>query len=154
MRHIATTFLVSCISAIEPQALASDFAVGDLSYEDCAGSEDYQEYWYRRKPPLVGYRNGERLSAGGDGTCVLGFARGAAIKVNGERVSLTRYSENGKVIYESADGATRVVLEVTGQETTCAPEGESCCGDYTFATLSVFHGEQQTILYVVSYVGG
>lgn len=148
---IASLLCAICTSTLSPQAFAGNLAVGDLPYEQCGG----QGYWYRRHPPLVGYAKGERLGAGGDGTCVLGFPDVANILVDGRQIALPkRTGKNGKITYESADRKTKVILVITSSETTCVPGEDKCCGDYTFGTLTVVRGSQKAVLYVVSYEGG
>ncbi len=151
MRKAIVSLLITiCTAAPSQEAFAANLTVGDLPSELCGES-----YWYRRQLPLVGYKNGEQLVAGGDGTCVLRVSEAARILVNGKQVVLPRRTErNGKIIYESADRKTRISLVTTDIETTCVPDEDKCCGDYTFGTLTVVSGSQKAILYVVSYEGG
>lgn len=61
-------------------AQAADLEIGKLPFEKCVDvllqndqAEENQRYWFSRTPPYVGYLKGEKTTAGGDGTCYLGF---------------------------------------------------------------------------------
>ena len=125
----------------------------------CTPGED-QRYWYPRVPPYVGYAKGEPLSAGGGGDCYVGFpgtGADAIVKVDGEQVELRPRQTNpprGRQQYTSADGRVRVDIVVTGVETTCEPGADNCCGDYTFARITVSMGGRSASVRAVRYQGG
>jgi hypothetical protein len=119
-----------------------------------------QRYWYARVPPYVGFRRGERLMAGGNGTCYLGFPNAqsdiAHASIDGKVVQLVPQvsaAPDGSNTYKSKDGSVTVDVKVTGQETTCVPNEDKCCGDYTYATISVSRGGRSTSVKAVRYGG-
>ena len=149
---------VLLLLSIPSHSYADSLQVGDLSNEYCS-LNDSQDYWYRRVPPYVGYSKGERTTAGGDGTCVLGFPKGGDksgyVLVSDKIIEVFPVTSKGKDrVYSSKDRQTRVQISITGNETTCEPDADKCCGDYTYAKISVEHGGKNITVKAVSYSGG
>jgi hypothetical protein len=150
-------------------AFAQSIRLSPMSMEHCIDEalmhEDEsdprnQRYWFPRVPPLVGYNKGERTTAGGDGTCFVGFplaaSNSARVNVNGKLIDVTvdAHSTQGNVqIYRSR--ANRVILTVTktSSETTCDPNLEKSCGDYTYATIKLQQAGRTTFVKGARYVG-
>jgi hypothetical protein len=130
-------------------------SVGDLESPYCEGEFSSQEFWYRREGPLVGYAGGERLLAGGSGTCVLGFAKGPHIVVAGEVLSLVpaKSDRNGE-FFTSRNGKVRVRIQETGRDSSCVLGEDKCCGEYTYAKLTVSIGSRKETIPVARYEGG
>jgi hypothetical protein len=123
-------------------------------------TEANQRYWYLRTPPYVGYSKGEQTHAGDVTQCVVGYPKynqktvvimlnKKMIEIYPAKISSVKsqvfYSKNNKFIVE--------ILE-TGKESTCAPDGESCCGQYTYATAIIRYAVKTKRLNVVKYEGG
>jgi len=120
-----------------------------------------QRYWYPRAPPFIGFKKGERLGAGGDGTCLIGFPKAtvnaARVSIDGQVVDLApdtlQSVPHSKQIYTSEDRSIRLVITETGTESTCERGGESCCGIYTYATISLTRSGKTVSVKAVRYVG-
>ena len=123
-------------------------------------TEANQRYWYLRTPPLVGYSKGEQTHAGDTTRCVIGLPKynkqTAVMMINKKLIEIypaktssiksqTFHSKDNKLIVE--------VLEIGG-DSTCAPDGGSCCGQYTYATAIVRYAGKIKRLNVVKYEGG
>lgn len=131
------------------------------AHSDCFNLDDQHPYWYPRVPPLVGYAKGERTSAGGDGTCILGFSldgsKSAVMRIDGKTVHLKPVRSNkAKVIesYASKGNTLTVEVKVTGYASTCVPGEDKCCGDYTYAVISVSRNGLTAKAHVARYSGG
>ncbi len=134
--------------------------IGALSSEHC-GEVDDQRYWYPRVPPYVGFSKGERTTAGGDGTCYLGYpkagSKSATIMVNGKLVRLIPTSSPRRKIveaYRSSDNNLVVEVLVTGYDSTCTPGEDKCCGDYTYSQITVTQGDSTATVKAARYSGG
>ena len=134
--------------------------IGSLSNEQCTSGDD-QRYWFPRVPPFVGYSKGEETTAGGDGTCYLGFpkekSKSAVMLVDGQIVKLTPVrSGKPKVIeaYASKDFSVLVEVQATGYASTCVPSEDRCCGDYTYAVITVMKGKEKSSVKAARYSGG
>ncbi len=164
MRAAASTFALALVLQCHV-ARAAPPGVGDLSGDDCSHVEEpsgreVMGYW-RRYQLADGGRRREKLLAGGDGTCVLGFpasedGRGLVF-VDGRKVPVhkTRPAAVGAEAYVSRDGAVRVAVRPTGTKSTCMPDVDKCCGDYTFVTIRItVLGRGTTAVKAVTYEGG
>lgn len=134
--------------------------IGALPYEQCTSGDD-QRYWFPRIPPFVGYTKGERTTAGGDGTCYLGFpnesSKSAVMLIDNQIVKLNPIrSDKRKVIeaYSSKDSNIVVEVWVTGYASTCVPSEDKCCGDYTYAQIVVTKGGTSSSIRAARYTGG
>ena len=145
-------------------SFAGTLTVNDLSGDDCSFVDEESQvetmgYW-RRHPPFVGYRKGETLLAGGDGTCVLGFPASkdgrALISVNGKKLAVYPFQDAlaSTTRYKSKDGKALVELKTTGTESTCELGADTCCGDYTFVTMTVHLNGMKSSVRAVTYNGG
>jgi hypothetical protein len=145
-------------------SIAGTLTIDNLEGEDCSFVDEQSQnetigYW-RRHPPFVGYHKGEKLLAGGDGTCVLGFPKSkdhrALISMNGKKVAVYPVGDalTSATRFKSRDGLIQVELKMTGTESTCAPNADMCCGDYTFVTISVSLAGQKSFVRAVTYAGG
>lgn len=156
---------VACVlQACAAGAIGQSLTIGLLnSVEghcgDIAGGEN-QRYWYPRVPPYVGFGKGERTTAGGDGTCYIGFPDTeklkALIRIDGHIVELrpTRYRANATSRFQSENGKTVVVIRVRGASSTCSPNDDKCCGGYTYADITVQQGKSSATVKAARYVGG
>lgn len=167
--HFAPFYAAVFLCAFSGHLFAQEksLVIAPLSGEHCTDpspghefSDENKRYWFPRVPPYVGYSKGERTTAGGDGTCYIGFPnvdrKSALVMVNGEIYTIhPDKSANSKVDkYKTEDGVVQVEIRVTGGDSTCTPGADSCCGEYTYATLTVkMHGKSQSIK-VANYVGG
>jgi len=166
-RRLAWSLIFSVVATSHSIAHAgtNGVAVGSLPRERCLDvtaddlTPENQRYWYLRTPPYVGFAKGERTEAGGDGTCVVGFPRkgstDAVALVNGAIVELAEAASSPlkHATYRSADGKTLVSVRITGGESTCRPNADACCGDYTYATITIRSGGKSTTLRAASYSG-
>ena len=157
----------STISKAE-EVSAQNLSIGKLSSEYCTDHDQAQEfssenqrYWYPRIPPYVGYSQGERTTAGGDGTCYLGYPKAesdsAVVMINSKIIEVTvTESTKGKAIelFKSKDGEVTIELTVIGNESTCVPDADTCCGDYTYATITVIQNNKKTTVNAAKYEGG
>ena len=119
-----------------------------------------QRYWFARVPPFVGFRRGERTTAGGDGTCFVGFPNGsspmARILVDGEFIDLlpdTKANRPTNQTFLSADRRIRLQVTQVGTETTCVPAEEKSCGDYTYASITLTTPSRKSSVKAARYVG-
>lgn len=166
-----TPGLVTLLACLTPPIHAQDkLLLGKLPNKQCIDmvlqakdefASENQRYWFARVPPYVGVKNGEPLMAGGDGTCYVGFPKAssdsAVVIVNGRVINVivqTPSKEEAVTTYKSKDGHTVVVVRVTGAESTCDPGGEKCCGDYTYATITVSQGNKSVSVKAARYEGG
>lgn len=141
-------------------AKAETLTIGKLSSEYCEDAKadlfTDQRYWFPRVPPYVGYAKGEQTSAGGDGTCYLGFpkakSKAAVIMLNGEIIKVSPNKQGST--FKSADGNIEVQIKITGFESTCEPDADKCCGDYTYATITVIRGKIKASVKAAQYSGG
>ena len=149
------------------QAEGQQLMLETLPYEYCVATslkedlaDENQRYWFARVPPYVGYAKGERTTAGGDGTCYLGFpyakSSSGVIMIDKKiiRVSPTPSPKQKTTRFRSKDGETIVHVQETGSETTCNPEGGSCCGTYIYATITVNHKGKTYRVKAANYGGG
>lgn len=147
---IALMFLAGGTTAASAESI-----VGDLDASYCEGEFSSQEFWYRRDPPLLGYGRGEALLAGGVGSCVVGFAKGPHIALNGRALSLVhRKARRSGEVLTSSDGNVRVYIRETGHDSSCVAGEDKCCGEYTYATVTVHSGGHKETIHVVRYEGG
>lgn len=120
-------------------------------------ADENQRYWFPRKPPFVGFSKGEKTTAGGDGTCYLGFPNASKssgiIQINNVIIEVhpEGTATEGRLTFKSKAGDTHVVVQVTGSDSTCS--GDSCCGDYKYATLTVTHKGKTVRLKAANYQG-
>ena len=149
-------------------AQAQPISIGKLSSENCydpdpkvESSSENQRYWFPRVPPYVGYSKGERTTAGGDGTCYLGFPKvdsnSALVMVNEKIITVfpdVSNKQNGLTIFKSRDEKTVVELKVTGGASTCEPDADKCCGNYTYATITITNGSKKSSVMAAQYSGG
>lgn len=154
LQRIAVIFL-ACSPVISN---AETLEIRNLPEEYCSKNGS-QHYWYRRIPPYVGLLKGEDLGAGGDGTCVLGFpesnSKSGYVAVNNKIIKVFQAaSGKNERIYLSKNQQTQVQLSITGTETTCNPDEDKCCGDYTYAKVKIKQNGQSVDIRAVSYVGG
>lgn len=160
MKKLAAAVFFIVMSA--PASYAAPLVIGDLKGGDCSFVDKQSEsevvgYW-RRRPPFVGYHKGEQLFAGGDGTCVLGFPRSnderALVLVNGLKIPVFFTAEREDTrVYVSRDGSVKVELTITGTESTCNPDEDNCCGEYTYVTITVRSGKRNSSVRAATYVG-
>ena len=136
---------------------ADELRAGNLPTEYCS-QDDSQNYWYLRTPPYVGFSKGEQTHAGSD-SCVLGFpkndSKSGYVYVNKKIIKVFPVTSGEKdKLYLSKDKKTLVQLSITGGDTTCEPDGESCCGDYTYSKIKIEQNKRSVILQAVKYEGG
>jgi hypothetical protein len=153
IKKLVVIFLIISSSAL----YANEFRTGNLPSEYCS-QDDSQNYWYLRTPPYIGYSKGERTNAGSD-TCVLGFPKKDSkvgyVVVDRKIIKVfPATSSKRENIYLSKDKNTQVHLSITGGDTTCSPNSESCCGEYTYATIKIQQNNQSVIYKAVMYEGG
>lgn len=141
-------------------AHAEPLKIGNLSSEYCLEDEE-GFFWSQRTPPLVGYAKGEELYAGGDdNACVFGQVDArdgsAFMSINGRIVELIQEPEKEENVfsYFSKNKNIHVEVSITGSETTCEPNADKCCGDYTFSTIKISAGKSSKTIYAYSYSGG
>ena len=159
---VAAVFTV--LFCMPTQSDAQTLVVGDLSGEDCSYFDEKTQSdsvsYYRRQPPFVGYLKGERLLAGGDGTGVLGLSKSSDSRrltlIDGEKVPvyLAERGDGKGEVFVSRERTLKIERVVTGTESTCEPDADKCCGEYTYATLVVTKGKRKASVRVVSYAGG
>lgn len=148
-------------------AQAADLEIGKLPFEKCVDvllqndqAEENQRYWFSRTPPYVGYLKGEKTTAGGDGTCYLGFPsakkKSAHVLVDGSVIEVFPVASSKKSIsiFSSNDHSTIVEVFITGTESTCDAGAETCCGDYTYATITVKKNGTTQSVKAANYTGG
>ena len=153
-------------SFVAQQGSASSLNVDLLSEDDCYDNSiedvfipENQRYWYKRNAPYLGYKHGEELLAGGDGTCIIGFPKiseeTALISINGKKIKLFPEPSNNisSQKLSSKNGALQIEVVETGGDTTCEPQGEKCCGDYTYATIIVSTQKKTIKIKAVNYSG-
>ena len=152
-------FLALVVTSVYCMAAHSGPVIGVLPIEQCSQGED-QRFWFPRMPPYVGYSNGEKTTAGGDGTCYLGFLKendkSAVMLIDGQRVKLIpRKSRKPKVIAAYVSMDTRVAVEVrfVSEDTTCEPGVDKCCGTYTYALISVVKDGKTASVRAAGYSG-
>ena len=154
----------SAFSMAEENSI-QDVSIGKLSDRYCidkdSESELNQRFWFARIPPYIGYSKGERTTAGGDGTCYLGYPKEksdvAVVKINGKIVEVTvTESTKGKATEEfrSKDGKIIIELTIIGNDSTCSPDSESCCGEYTYATITAIYDNKKSTVNAAKYEGG
>lgn len=171
MQPVLRVCLAALLTCLVPTAYAEDdeLELERLPNEQCIDTilqardelaTENQRYWFARVPPYVGYKKGERTTAGGDGTCYLGFpnakSKSAVILVDGQVVQIVPQSqatERTVTKYKSKDGLTSVEVKVTGRESTCVPDEGKCCGEYTYATIKVIQGKRSTSVRAARYEG-
>lgn len=161
--RLVPLFLFSFVAASgHAEVISVGLLQGEACYDaapEADSTPENQRYWYKRHAPYLGYRGGEQLLAGGDGTCVVGFPgfadSTAQMLVNGQVVRLVPEGPeiDGHQVFQASDQRLRVEIEVTGTETTCEPQGESCCGDYIFATITVSNANESVAIMAVRYSG-
>ena len=146
---------------------AAAFEIGKLPYESCVDislqndqADENQRYWFSRTPPYVGYAKGEKTTAGGDGTCYLGFPsakkKSALVLVGGSVIEVFPAASVDKnvSIFKSKDHNTIVEIRITGGDSTCEPSDDKCCGDYTYATISIKKNGISKSVKAANYSGG
>lgn len=160
MRLLIQILCLTLLWLYSSASIAGNLTIDNLRGEDCSYFDEQTEtesisYW-RRYPPFVGFRKGEKLLAGGDGTCVLGFPKSkdgrALISVNGKKITVFSVGDDSG--FKSADGSTFVELKVTGTESTCVAGEDKCCGDYTYVTITVHLGGKKSQVRAATYSGG
>ena len=123
-------------------------------------TEANQRYWYLRTPPFVGYSKGEQTHAGDTTQCVVGYQKHnqktAVIMLNKKLIEIypVKISSVKSQVFHSKNNKLTVEILETGKESTCAPDGESCCGQYTYATAIIRYAGKTKRLNVVKYEGG
>ena len=148
-------------------AHAAELGLGQLPYEQCVDTSlqndqvgENQRFWFPRVPPYVGYSKGEQTAAGGDGTCYVGFPSGkkksALVLVDGSIVEVFPTTSSQKKIsrYRSRDRTTTIEIRITGGDSTCEPNADKCCGDYTYATITVKKNGKTKSVKAATYSGG
>jgi hypothetical protein len=166
--HNVTPPIFCCIalSFFSATAHAAELNLGKLPYEKCVDTslqddlaEENQRFWFSRVPPYVGYSKGERTTAGGDGTCYVGFPRAkrksALVVIDDSIVEVfpTAGSQKKMSRYSSNDRNTIVEIHITGGDTTCEPNADKCCGDYTYATITVKKNGKTKSVKAANYSG-
>ena len=146
---------------------ANSLEIAKLPYEKCVDvspqndqAEENQRYWFSRIPSYVWYSKGEKTTAGGDGTCYLGFPsatkKSALVLVNSTIIEVFPIAISNKKVskYRSSDHSTIVEVRISGGDSTCEPDAEKCCGDYTYATISVKKNGVTKSVKAANYTGG
>ena len=169
--HPSRSVLFLLFSGVLPllcsSARAAPLEIGKLPYEQCVDvalqsdqAEENQRYWFSRVAPYVGYSKGEATTAGGDGTCYLGFPsttkKSALVLVGGTVIEVFPIASSNKKVskYRSNDHFTIVEVRITGGDSTCEPDAEKCCGDYTYATITVKKNGATKSVKAANYTGG
>ena len=157
--------MLIAFGASAPQASARDLQLGKLdTYKQCVDAslendlaEENQRYWFPRKPPYIGFSKGEQTTAGGDGTCYLGFPSAkkssAILLIENAIVEVLPVGKvNAKMLrFQSRDRKTQVAVRITGTDSTCT--GDSCCGTYQYATITVTHQGKVARVRAANYQG-
>ena len=160
-------FFSSFLALIGLNAQAAGLEIGKLPYEKCVDvlqpndhAEENQRYWFSRVPPYVGYSKGEKTTAGGDGTCYLGFPsakkKSAHVLAGNSVIEIfpVKSSIKNVLLFSSKDHRTMIEIRITGYDSTCEPEAEKCCGDYTYATITLKNKGATQSVKAVNYRGG
>lgn len=166
LRSIACIALSGLLLSIGLSAEAGALEIGRLPFDKCTDltdddfSEKNQRYWFARVPPYVGFSKGEETRAGGDETCYVGFPfankESALVLVDGAMVEIFPVASVDKdaSVFMSADHGITVEVRITGGESTCMPDSESCCGDFVYATITVMKNGAVKIMKAANYKGG
>ncbi|MDO5687450.1 MAG: hypothetical protein Q4G42_08770 [Neisseria sp.] len=169
-RNFRTIFLIIS-SAVLPffgaAAYADELDFGKLPYEKCIDTslqddfaQENQRFWFPRNLPYIGYTDGEQTPAGGDGSCYLGFPNAhkesALVFVDDAMVEVfpMTHSQQNVSQYRSGDRSIIVEIRITGQDTSCGSDVETCCGEYTYATITVKKNGKTKSVTAANYNGG
>jgi hypothetical protein len=152
---IVTMFYLTATEA-QPTA-AESITIGLLPYEKCIdvslqddGDEKNQRHWDSRSSLVVGW----------DSTCYLGFPsaknKWAEVLINNVIVRVYPSSSTRSRIsrFSSRDQQTIVEVKVIKSGTSCAPNEDKCCGNYSYGILTVKHMGKTATRSVANYVGG